>query len=79
MIGIAGIFVVFGMVFGGYIISGGKFDIIIKSLPYELMMIGGAALGAFLISNSGAAAKHAAKDIGKVFKGAHWKPEDYRD
>ena len=79
MIGIVGIIVVFGMVFGGYTISGGKFDIIIKSLPYEMMMIGGAALGAFLISNSGSAAKHAAKDIAKVFKGAHWKPDDYQE
>lgn len=79
MIGIVGIIVIFVMVFGGYLLAGGKFGIIIKSLPFEMMMIGGAALGAFLISNSGPAAKHAAKDIGKVFKGAKWKAEDYRD
>lgn len=79
MIGIIGIVVIFVMVFGGYLLAGGKFGIILKALPFEMMMIGGAAVGAFLISNSGSAAKHAVKDLGKVFKGAKWKPEDYRD
>jgi len=79
MLGIAGIVVVFAMVFGGYTLAGGKFGIILKSLPYEFMMIGGAAAGAFLISNAGSAARHTLKDLGKVFKGAKWKPEDYRD
>lgn len=79
MIGIVGIAVVFGMVFGGYLLAGGKMAIILKSLPFEMVMIGGAALGAFLISNDGAGAKHTMKDIGKVFKGPKWKPEDYRD
>lgn len=79
MIGIVGIVVIFGMVFGGYLAAGGKLGIILKSLPFELMMIGGAAAGAFLISNDMSAIKHTAKDIAKVFKGPKWKPEDYRD
>lgn len=79
MIGIIGIVVVFAMVFGGYIAAGGKFGIILHSLPYELTMIGGAAVGAFLIANDGAGVKNTLKDIGKVFKGSHWKPVDYRD
>ena len=79
MIGIVGIIVVFVMVFGGYLAAGGKMGIILGSLPFEMTMIGGAAAGAFLISNSGPAAKHAMKDVSKVFKGAKWKAEDYRD
>ncbi len=79
MIGIISIRVIFAMVFGGYIAAGGKLGIILKALPFELMMIGGAAIGAFLISNDMAAIKHTAKDIGKVFKGPKWKHEDYRD
>jgi chemotaxis protein MotA len=67
------------MVFGGYLAAGGKMGIILKSLPFEMMMIGGAAAGAFLIANSGSGAKHALKDVGKVFKGPKWKEEDYRD
>ncbi|MEL7255084.1 MAG: flagellar motor stator protein MotA [Pseudomonadota bacterium] len=79
MLGIVGIIVVFVMVFGGYMLAGGKFGIILKALPFEMMMIMGAATGAFLISNSGSGVKQTLKDIGKVFKGCYWKPEDYRD
>ncbi|MDT8325878.1 MAG: flagellar motor stator protein MotA [Roseovarius sp.] len=79
MIGIIGIVVIFVMVFGGYIAAGGKLGIILKALPFELMMIGGAAVGAFLISNDGPAIKHTLKDLSKVFKGPKWKAEDYRD
>ncbi|WP_204112697.1 flagellar motor stator protein MotA [Shimia biformata] len=79
MIGIVGIVMIFVMVFGGYLAAGGKLAIILKSLPFEMAMIGGAAVGAFLISNQGAAIKHTLKDLGKVFKGPKWKPDDYRD
>lgn len=79
MIGIIGIAVIFVMVFGGYILAGGKMAIIIKSLPFEMMMIGGASVGAFAISNDLPSIKHTLKDVGKVFKGAHWKADDYRD
>lgn len=79
MIGIIGIVIIFVMVFGGYILAGGKMGIILKSLPFELMMIGGAAAGAFALSNDGSGVKHALKDIAKVFKGPRWKPGDYRD
>ncbi|MCX8953244.1 flagellar motor stator protein MotA, partial [Ruegeria sp. NA] len=79
MIGIVGIVVIFVMVFGGYLAAGGKMTIILKSLPFEMMMIGGAAVGAFLISNDIGGVKHTIKDMGKVFKGPKWKPEDYRD
>tara|TARA_R110002094_G_scaffold16487_16_gene28056 strand:+ start:1237 stop:2106 length:870 start_codon:yes stop_codon:yes gene_type:complete len=79
MIGIVGIIVIFVMVFGGYLAAGGKMGIILKSLPFEMTMIGGAAIGAFLISNDSSAIKHTIKDLGKVFKGPKWKHEDYRD
>ena len=76
MVGIIGIVVVFVMVFEGYLAAGGKMGIILKALPFEMTMIGGAAVGAFLISNSAKEAKHTLKDMAKVFKGAKWKPED---
>ncbi|MEM7517296.1 MAG: motility-associated protein, partial [Planctomycetota bacterium] len=69
MIGFLGIACVFVMVFGGYLLAGGKMGIILKALPYEFTMIGGAALGTFLIANSFSEAKHTLKDVGKVFKG----------
>ncbi|HHN73118.1 MAG TPA: flagellar motor stator protein MotA, partial [Thermopetrobacter sp.] len=67
MIGLIGIALILIMVFGGYILAGGKMAIIIKALPFELAMIGGAAAGAFLIGNDFAVVKHTAKDIAKVF------------
>lgn len=79
MVGIIGIAIIFIMVFGGYMAAGGKMGIILKSLPFEMIMIGGAAAGAFVLSNDGAAIKHTLKDIKKVFKGPRWKPDDYRD
>ncbi|MCX7890032.1 MAG: flagellar motor stator protein MotA [Rhodobacteraceae bacterium] len=79
MIGIVGIAIIFVMVFGGYLLAGGKLGIILKSLPFELMMIGGAAAGAFALANDGATVKHTLRDIGRVFKGPKWKPADYRD
>ncbi len=79
MIGIIGIITIFVMVFGGYLAAGGKMGIILKSLPFEFVMIGGAGVGAFLISNDMPAIKKTLKDLGKVFKGPKWKHEDYRD
>ncbi len=79
MVGIIGIVTIFVMVFGGYLAAGGKMGIILKSLPFEMTMIMGAAVGAFLISNSISEVKHTMKDVGKVFKGPKWIQADYRD
>jgi chemotaxis protein MotA len=79
MVGLIGVVTVFAMVFGGYLAAGGKMGIIIKALPFELMMIGGAAVGAFLISNSLSDVKHSLSDVGKVFKGPKWNATDYKE
>ena len=79
MVGIIGIIIIFIMVFGGYLAAGGKMGIILKAAPFELTMIGGAGVGAFVISNDVPAIKRAIKDLGRVFKGVRWKHEDYRD
>lgn len=79
MVGIVGILIVFVMVFGGYVIAGGKMGIILGSLPFEMMMIGGAAVGAFVISNDKHGIVHTMKDVSKVFKGPQWKAQDYQD
>ncbi|MCL3881761.1 flagellar motor stator protein MotA [Marivita sp. GX14005] len=79
MIATAGIAFTFIMVFGGYLLAGGKLGIILKSLPFELTMIGGAAVGAFAVGNTVDSLKQTAKDTLKVFKGSHWKADDYED
>ncbi len=79
MLGAVGIVMIFVMVFGGYVFAGGKMDIILEAVPKEMIVISGATIGSFLLGNSLSTVKQAGKDIGKVFKGAKWKPADYRD
>lgn len=62
---IIGIFVVFGSVLGGFILSGGKFMALVH--PFEVMIIGGAALGAFLQANPGSTFMHVFKKSLKMF------------
>jgi len=76
---IIGLIIVLVMVFGGFALAGGSFGIIIKALPFELMIIFGGAIGAFISGNSGGVIGGALKGVGKVMKGPHWKAEDYRD
>jgi len=79
MFQIGGIICVFVMVFGGFVWAGGKFDVILHSLPYEMTMIGGAALGQFLLGQSGKTVMGVVKDFGKIFAGPKWKAQDYQD
>ncbi|QKE64646.1 flagellar motor stator protein MotA [Aquipseudomonas campi] len=62
---ILGILVVLGSVLGGFILSGGKFMALIH--PFEVMIIGGAALGAFLQANPGSTFMHVFKKSLKMF------------
>lgn len=74
-----GLAVVFGCVFGGYIMAGGKMAPIIKAAPIEGFIIVGSAIGAALIGNSMAIFKGAIGGIVKCIKGPKWKPQDYLD
>ena len=76
---ILGIVITLAMVFGGYTIAGGKMGIITHSLPYEMMMIGGAAIGAFVVGNDFGVIKQAGGDIMKALTGPKWKKKDYQD
>ncbi|MEZ5928758.1 MAG: flagellar motor stator protein MotA [Parvularculaceae bacterium] len=77
--GIIGIVVTLVMVFGGYLFAGGKLEIILHALPHEMIVIGGAAVGAFIVGNSFDVIKHTGADVVAVFTGARWKKQDYRD
>ncbi|WP_339761266.1 flagellar motor stator protein MotA [uncultured Sulfitobacter sp.] len=74
-----GLVMVFGLVFGGFMLSGGNMDIVLHALPYEGMMIGGASLGAFVIANSFAVVKSSLSGVMRVFKGPRWKADDYNN
>lgn len=74
-----GLAVVMVGVFGGYIAAGGSMGVIFHALPFELSMIGGAAVGAFLIANSTHVIKHALAGFKLAIKGVHYKKQDYKD
>ena len=79
MFQIIGLVLLFGLVFGSYAISGGKFDVITHAAPHELMAIGGAGFAAFLISNGVPVLKSSLAGFGKAFAGPKWKKQDYKD
>ena len=79
MFQIIGIVLLFGLMFGSFIMSGGKMDVIIEAAPHELMCILGAGIASFLISNSMTTIKATAGGFGKIFKGPKWNAADYRD
>lgn len=79
MLVVIGFIVVVLMVFGGYFLAGGKIEIILHALPFELMIIFGGAVGAFVIANSGGVIKKALGGMGRTIKGPKWKSEDYND
>lgn len=79
MTSIIGIILTFIMVFGGFILAGGKMDVISHAAPHEMIIIGGSAIGAFLLGNDMHTIKQTMGDIGSVFKGAKWKKSDYSD
>jgi chemotaxis protein MotA len=77
MTAIAGFVFLLVMVFGGYLIAGGKFGIILVALPFEMMMIGGAAIGAFVMANSMHDVKHTLGGFGKILKGPRYHKAEY--
>jgi chemotaxis protein MotA len=79
MFQIVGIILLFVLVFGSFIMSGGKMDVIIEAAPHELMCILGAGIASFLVSNSMTVIKATGGGFGKIFAGPKWKTADYRD
>jgi chemotaxis protein MotA len=79
MFQIIGIVMLFGLVFGSFILSGGNMGVIIEAAPYELMCILGAGVASYLISNSIGTVKATGGGFAKIFKGPKWKAADYTD
>jgi len=79
MFQIIGIVLLFVCVFGVYVISGGKLDVVMHAAPHELGTILGAGIAALLIGNSLDVIKGVAGGMGKVFSGPKWKASDYKD
>ena len=79
MFQIIGVVLLFGLVFGSFLMSGGNLGVIIEAAPHELMAILGAGVASYLISNSMGVIKATGGGFGKIFKGPKWKAADYTD
>ena len=66
-------------VFGSYVVSGGPVGALAEALPFEMLTIGGAAIGSFVMANSPHDVKHTLGSFGKILKGAAFKKGDYID
>jgi chemotaxis protein MotA len=74
-----GLVVLLLMVFGGFALTGGNLGPVMHALPHEMLIIGGAAVGALIIGNSGADLKALLGGLTKVFKGPAYKKQDFLD
>src|SRR5690606_29969114 len=64
-------------VFAGYMLAGGHLEPILKALPYEMMIIGGAAVGAFIVGNTGHTIKATLKGMNCLIKPEAHNKESY--
>ncbi len=74
---IIGWLVVLGCVFGVFIFHGGNISVILKALPFEMLTIGGATMGAFLANNQMKVIKKTMAGLGACFKGSKYTKARY--
>lgn len=72
---IIGIVVVMGCVLGGFAVHGGQ--LLALWQPSELLIIGGAAIGSFIIANPLSVSTRALSGMGALLKGTPYKKEHY--
>lgn len=72
---VIGFVVIFGCVLGGYMAMGGHLGVLYQ--PWELVIIGGAGVGAFLIANPVSVVKDAGRAIKEAFRQDVPKERDY--
>lgn len=77
MLVIGGYVVVLLSVFGGFMLAGGHLSALLQ--PIELLMIGGAAAGAFFVGNGSKAIKATLKALPTTLKGSAYSKEMYMD
>lgn len=72
-----GLAIVFVGVFSGYLLAGGHLAPILNALPFELMIIGGAATGAFIVGNAPHVIKATLKNLDCMVKAESHDKESY--
>ncbi|CAN7162019.1 MULTISPECIES: flagellar motor stator protein MotA [Neorhizobium] len=74
---IIGFVITVGCILGGFMAMGGHIDVLIQ--PYELLIIGGAGLGGFIMANPMKVVKDSGKALGEAFKNTVPKERNYLD
>lgn len=77
MLVVIGYLVVLGSIFGGFALAGGHLAALFQ--PLELLMIGGGALGAFIVGNNGKMLKATLKSLPGVLKGSKYTKALYME
>ncbi|URQ60860.1 flagellar motor stator protein MotA [Pantoea alhagi] len=77
MLVILGYVVVFATVFGGFVLSGGHLGALYQ--PTELLIIGGAGVGAFIVGNNGKAISATMRSFPLLFKGSQYNKAIYME
>jgi chemotaxis protein MotA len=77
MLILIGYAVVVGSIFGGYALAGGHLGAMYQ--PLELLMIGGAALGAFVVGNPGKVLKATVKTLPTLLQGSKYTKALYME
>ncbi|SMF43320.1 flagellar motor stator protein MotA [Neorhizobium sp. CSC1952] len=74
---IIGLVITVGCILGGFMAMGGHIDVLVQ--PFELMIIGGAGLGGFIMANPMKVVKDSGKALSEAFRNAVPKERHYLD
>jgi chemotaxis protein MotA len=77
MLVIVGYVIVLGSVFGGFALAGGHLGAMYQ--PVELLIIGGAAVGAFMVGNPGKTQKATLRSLPTLLKGSRYSKAMYME
>ena len=79
MYAVIGIVILLVMVFGGFALTGGALGPVMEAIPHEMLIIGGAAVGALITGNSLHGLKAIGGSFAKIFKGPKHTKQDHID
>ena len=74
-----GIVILLVRVFGGFALTGGALGPVMEAVPHEMLIIGGAAIGALVAGNSMDGLKAIGRSMKVIFKGPQHTKQDHID
>jgi chemotaxis protein MotA len=77
MLTIGGFGFLLACVFGSYAVEGGSIGVLAEALPFEMLTIGGAALGTFVMANSVHHMRHTMGGLMKAIRGSAFAQAEY--